>query len=66
MNDYNKFVGLLKSRKFWASVIGLVVALGFLEGGQEAQVVEALVVLGTAATYVIGTAIEDAGRGGSQ
>ena len=58
-----KWMGLLKSRKFWASVIGLLVAFGFLEAGEEAQIVEAVIVIATAASYVIGTGLEDMGKG---
>ena len=61
MSDYNKLVGILKSRKFWASVIGLLVAFGFLEAGDEAQLTEAIITITVAVTYIIGTAIEDHG-----
>ena len=58
----NKIVEIMKSRKFWASIIGLLVAFGLLEGGDEAKVVEAIVVIATAASYVIGTGLEDMGK----
>ena len=58
-----KWMGLLKSRKLWASVIGLLVAFGLLEGGEEARLTEAIIVIVTAASYVVGTGLEDAGRG---
>ena len=64
--------GILKSRKFWASIIALLVSLGilnFASPGGEDQFVEAImtivmaivpVVLAT--SYSRSVAIEDAGR----
>jgi hypothetical protein len=59
-----KLLGVLKSRKFWAGVIGIAVAVGLLnlgEGGEE-NLVEAILTVITTISYIIATAIEDAGR----
>lgn len=53
---------VLTSKKFWASLIGLFVALGFLEAGDEAQLAEALTTVAVTASYVIGQGIADAGK----
>ena len=53
----DKFLDLLKSRKFWAAVVGLVfIFLGERAGVDLAQLVEAVVVI---VAYIIGTALED-------
>jgi hypothetical protein len=53
-----KLSDLLKSRKFWAAVVGLAVALfGERAGVTADQLTLAIVVL---ASYILGTAIEDA------
>ena len=52
----NKFLDLLKSRKFWAAVIGLcAVFLGNRAGLDQKQVVDAVIVL---TGYILGTALE--------
>jgi uncharacterized membrane protein len=66
----NKFLGLFTSRKFWAAMIGLVLVmvqpLAPDLGVSAEQVVDPLmqligvgVIIGS---YIVGTAIEDAGR----
>ncbi|MCX6057742.1 MAG: hypothetical protein NTW69_06295 [Chloroflexi bacterium] len=52
----NKFKTLLKSRKFWAAVIGLmVVFVGDRAGVDPARLLEAVVVV---VGYILGTALE--------
>ncbi len=52
----NKLVELLKSRKFWAAVIGLVVVFaGDRAGVGSQQLTEAVVLI---VTYILGTAVE--------
>lgn len=64
-----KVLGVLQSRKFWASVIGLIVALGLLNisDAQQADLVAAVLTVVTTLGYALSVAIEDAGRaqGGS-
>jgi len=64
-----KIVWILKSRKWWASVIGLLIATGLLQLSevQEAELVSAILTVATTIGYVISIAVEDAGRhvGGS-
>lgn len=57
----NKLLGLLQSRKFWASLISLLVAVGMLQfsDSQQAELVAALLTVTTAVSYVIGVALED-------
>lgn len=60
-----KILGVLKSRKFWASVVGVLVSVGLLSfgpGSGEDQFVEAILVVVSTVAYVIGVAVEDAGR----
>lgn len=60
-----KLVGVLKSRKFWAGVVGIIVALGLLnlgENGAEENLVEAILTVVTTVSYIVATAIEDAGK----
>lgn len=60
----SKFAGVFKSRKFWAGVIGVLVSVGMLQvsDAQESELVTAVLTVVTAVGYIIGTAIEDAGR----
>lgn len=59
-----KIIWVLKSRKWWASVIGLLIATGVLQlsDSQEADLVGALLTVATTIGYVVSVAIEDAGR----
>ena len=60
-----KLLGVLKSRKFWAGVVGIAVAVGLLnlgEGSGEDNLVEAILTVVTTISYILATAIEDAGR----
>lgn len=59
-----KIIWVLKSRKWWASVIGLLIATGALQlsDAQEADLVGALLTVATTIGYVVSVAIEDAGR----
>lgn len=59
-----KLLWVLKSRKFWASVIGLLIATGVLQlsDAQETALVEALLTVAVTIGYVLSVAIEDAGR----
>jgi uncharacterized membrane protein YqaE (UPF0057 family) len=53
----NKFVGMLKSRKFWAAVIGLMfVFLGDRAGVQADTLLNSVIVV---VGYILGTAVED-------
>lgn len=57
----NKFEALLKSRKFWAALIGLaVVFVGDRAGIDQARLLEAVVVV---VGYILGTALESSARG---
>jgi len=59
--EENKFVQVLKSRKFWAAVVGLCVAFfGSRAGMSEAELILAV---GTLVSYVLGTALEDSRAG---
>jgi len=59
-----KIVWVLQSRKFWAAVIGLLIATGVLKltDAQEADLVGALLTVATTIGYMLSVAIEDAGR----
>ena len=51
---------VLRSRKFWAGMIGLAVALGVLDWNDEAQAVwVAAIAGGVVAAYQLAVAIED-------
>lgn len=53
----DKFLALLKSRKFWAAVVGLVVAfVGVRADVDAAALTSAVLVI---VTYILGTALED-------
>lgn len=59
-----KIIWVLKSRKWWASVIGLLIATGVLQlsDAQEADLVQAVLTVVTTLGYALSIAIEDAGR----
>jgi cation transporter-like permease len=52
-----KIKGLLKSRKFWALVVGIVVAVFGERAGVDPDALLGAIV--TIVTYIIGTALED-------
>lgn len=54
----NKLMALLKSRKMWASLIGLAVSLGLYNAGdiEAEKLVDAILIIVSA--FVGGTAIE--------
>lgn len=56
----DNLLSVLRSRKFWMSVIGMLAALGVLDFGeaQQAELAAALVA-GISAVYVLAVAIED-------
>lgn len=60
----SKLIGVLKSRKFWAGVIGILVAVGLLNFGEgdESRLTEAILTVVTTVSYIVATAIEDAGK----
>ena len=67
MNDVtkNKMVVVLQSRKFWSSVISLLVVLGLFKFSdmEQTQLVESLVLIAPiviGGIYTLATAIEDA------
>ena len=60
----NKLINLLKSRKFWAAIAGLIVVglRAFLPDFPiEDELLSSIIVV--LASYIIGTGIEDAGHG---
>ncbi len=59
-----KIVWMLQSRKFWAAVIGLLIASGVLQlsDAQEADLLQAILTVVTTLGYAISVALEDAGR----
>jgi hypothetical protein len=57
----DKLLYLLKSRKFWATVVAIVIlALGPRAGIDQAQLTEAVLAI---VAYIIGTTLEDGLRG---
>ena len=57
----NKFVSMLKSRKFWAAIIGLIVVfVGDRAGVQPEALLNAVVVV---VGYILGTALDTSARG---
>ena len=60
--DTKNLAKALTSKKFWASLVGLGVALGFLNSGEEAALAEALATVATTVAYVIGQGIADNGK----
>jgi hypothetical protein len=53
----HKLLSLLKSRKFWAAVVGLIVAIVGERAGIDAEQLAAGI--GLLVAYIIGTALED-------
>jgi hypothetical protein len=60
-----KLSGVLQSRKFWSSLLSLLVAVGVLQFGDAAQadLVSAILTIVAGVGFTLGVAIEDAGRG---
>lgn len=57
----NKWKALLASRKFWFSLVGIAVSSGLLEfsESQQAELVQAIMVIVGAIGYVFSIAVED-------
>lgn len=57
----DRFSGVLRSRKFWAAVVSLLVSTGILQTSeaQEAEMVNAILLVAGAAVYIFSVAIED-------
>lgn len=57
----NKWKALLTSRKMWASLIGVATAAGLLEfsDAQQADLVQAIVIVLGASGYTFSVAVED-------
>lgn len=53
----DKFLLLLKSRKFWAAIVALIVATAGERAGLDAEAITAAVA--TIVAYILGTALED-------
>ena len=53
----NKLIALLKSRKFWAAVAGLVTAVMGERAGVDAEMLTGAI--GVFIAYILGTALED-------
>ena len=60
----NKFVGILTSRKAWAAIISVAATFGVLEysDAQQAELVEAIMVVVVAVGYMMSIAVEDGAR----
>ncbi len=62
--SYSKLLGLLRSRKFWAAVIGTVfVVIKELVPTFPLDAEEVTNIIYVLTAYILGTAIEDGGRG---
>ena len=61
----DKFIALLKSRKFWAAVLGVVGVILVDVAGLDAASAELIVqaIMAIAAAFILGTALEDGLRG---
>ena len=61
----NKLLLLLKSRKFWAAILGVVGVLLVEVAGLSAESAELVTqaIMAIIATYILGTALEDGLRG---
>ena len=53
----NKLLDLLKSRKFWAAIVGLIVAIAGERAGVDAEALAGAVAV--VVMYIFGTALED-------
>ena len=56
-----KIVRMLQSRKFWASLLGVVVSLGLVawSDAQQAELVGAILTIVSTVSYTLGVALED-------
>ena len=60
-----KVIGLLKSRKFWAAAIALIFMIAMaIDPAFPLEEEQVLGIVALAATYIIGTAIEDKAKQG--
>lgn len=59
--NYNKFLSIFKSRKFWACFIAILTAVGAFMYGELTVWEMVQAVVAAAAAYATGVAIEDAG-----
>lgn len=52
---------VLKSRKFWAAIVAILFSTGVLQGSEaaEADIVNAILTVVTAAFYIFSVALED-------
>lgn len=57
----NKLAGVLQSRKFWASVVGLLTSVGILTLGDypHEEVISAILIVANVGIYTFSTAFED-------
>lgn len=57
----NKFVGMLQSRKFWVSLVTLLVSVGVLQLSEieQAELISAILTTVTGVGYIVSVAIED-------
>ena len=53
----NKFLSLIKSRKFWAAIVALVLSVVGERAGIDAEALTGAIV--TVVAYILGTALED-------
>lgn len=58
----DKFVGLFKSRKFYAALVGLVGVIVNDVTGKPLDESAVLAFVGVIASYILGTAWEDSGK----
>jgi hypothetical protein len=62
--SYSKLLGLFRSRKFWASLIGtVIVVLNDVVPGFPFDADQVTNIIYILAAYILGTAIDDAGYG---
>lgn len=57
----NKLLGMLQSRKFWVSMVTLLVSVGVLQLSdvQQADLVTAILTVVTGVGYIVSVALED-------
>lgn len=56
-----KFVGMLSSRKFWVSLVTLMVSIGVLQLSEieQAELITAILTTVTGVGYIVSVALED-------